>query len=777
MLSGIVRNADNNPIEFANVFLLDSEYLQLVKGTTTDKFGRFKLSNVAKNSYFLKASYIDTASDPIKIQVSADQDSLVILLNNSQQLDEVVVIQQKPKLERKVDRLVFNVENTALADGDIWDVLKRTPNVLILNDKLTIKGSAAVGILINSRKVNIPEKDMINLLSGTSASNVKSIEVITNPPANYSAEGGMLINIVLKKNLVAGYNGAIYNKYTQGVFARHTFGTDHYFRGNKTAFSVNYSFAKNKLITRYTDQIEFLENDGRTSDWTSNQDLLRRRQIHNISLFFDYDIDANNRFSISSINLYQPERFSEFNSETIIYDDLRVQQSSFNTLKSSMANQLNTSIYLDYERSLKNEAALSFNTHFTYYDTSRPQDIDTDFFDADGMLTGDNDFSSDSEQRINLFSLQADYSMPLGDVGKLATGVRYADINSESLVSQEGFDETQSGLRPTEKGNFAFNEAIWAAYASYNSSGKIWRYNLGLRAEYTETIGDLDSTDFPNKRSYLEFFPSFSLNYLPSKKHNYELKYYRKINRPRYSNVNPFQIFLSNNSIVEGEPNLLPATRNYIVGGYTYNKNYTLELFYRNEKNAFRDFLQQDNDSKIFTIKTDNFDKNINYGIDFSINKQPTRFWDLYVLASYFSIQYNFIDFNSGLNILNRQWTSKLRVNNSFTLLTDKTLFLDADFLYYSDLPTGNAVQQSYNLFNLALRKTIWDKKGSVSMGLTDVFKQGNVRILRQYSDQNSTTLRRPETRLFTFGFRYKFGNTGIKANKKSKRLDERKRL
>ncbi len=776
-LSGIVKDTEDNPIEFANVFLLNQEYFTLLKGTTTDEHGKFQLTGVNKGTYFIKASYIASESEPILFDVSGDIDTLNIVLNHSQQLDEVVVMNQKPQLERKVDRLVFNVENSSLADGDIWEVLKRTPNLLIINDKLTIKGSGAVGILINGRRVNIPENDIVNLLSGTSASNVESIEVITNPPAKYSAEGGMLVNIILKKNLISGYNGAVYNQYKQGVFAKHTIGTDHYFKGGKSAFSVNYSYGNNKLIDRYSDNTEFLETNGGSSIWVSEQVILRRRQSHNISAFFDYDFDDRNRLSVSSINLFQPQWLNESESETLIGNNSGATQSSFTTLNRSDANKLNTSLYVDYVRSINEGSELSLNMHFTHYDEGRPQNINTDFLDIDGNLTGENDFSTDSDQRINLFSAQADYLTSLSDKAKLEAGLRYADINSGSSVSQQGFDTGQSAISPTEMGNFDYDEAIWALYAGLKTKSKLWRFSAGLRAEYTATVGDLDMSTQLNKRNYWEVFPSFSFQYLPSKKHGLQLEYYRRITRPRYNSVNPFQLFLSNNSVFEGEPNLLPATRNYITGGYTYDKAYTLEFFYRNEKDPFRQFLEQDNESKIFTIKTANFDRNINYGIDFSINKQPTNFWDFYVFGSYYSVQYDFVDIATGQNIENRQWSYKFRTNNTFTLLADKTLYIDVNYNFYSDLPIGNAIRQSYSKLNVSGRKILWKNKASVSIGLTDVFNQGQLFDIRQYADQNNTTLARRETRQLTLGFRYKFGNTGIKANKKSKRLDERKRL
>src|SRR5690606_17365843 len=112
-----------------------------------------------------------------------------------QELNEVIVVSKKPTLEQKVDRLVFNIENTALSDSDIWDVLKRTPTVFVKNDEITVKGEGGVQIMINDKKVNLPAEDVLNLLSGTSAKGVQSIEVITTPPAKYDAEGGTLINI------------------------------------------------------------------------------------------------------------------------------------------------------------------------------------------------------------------------------------------------------------------------------------------------------------------------------------------------------------------------------------------------------------------------------------------------------------------------------------------------------------------------------------------------------------------------------------------------------
>ena len=260
-IHGKIISTESEPIWLANVLLLSSKDTVLINGSSSDDQGIFKINNVPPGDYLLKASYLENESDYLNVAVTTDSDvGTLIISNYAQVLDEVIVSTQKPRVERKVDRLVFNIENTAFSDGDIWEALKRAPGVVVINNELSVKGSKDIGILINGRKVNLPRVDIINLLSGTTASNVESIEVITNPPSKYSAEDGMLINLVMKKNLISGYNGAVFNRYSQGVFPKHTLGTDHFFKGNKASFSANYSFSREKWLTQYTDVTNFIDD-------------------------------------------------------------------------------------------------------------------------------------------------------------------------------------------------------------------------------------------------------------------------------------------------------------------------------------------------------------------------------------------------------------------------------------------------------------------------------------------------------------------------------------
>ncbi len=778
-LTGFVISLEEEPIVFANVVLMHSKDSTILKGASTDTLGKFVFSNLAKGKYLLRASYIESVSKVVPVDVFADTNiGSLMIVESSQQLDEVTVALEKPTIEQKVDRLVFNVENTALADGTIWELLKQTPNVNVVDNQLTIKGSANIGVLINGRKVTIPQSDIINLLSGSSASNVEAIEVITSPPLKYGAEGGMLINIKMKKNLIAGYIGSLFNYYTVGVFAKNMTGTDHFFKGKKTNFSTNYSFSFSKNFSRFTDITNFSEGGNPTSKWNSVQDIIGRRKRHNLSAFFDYNLDKKNTLSISTINVFSPvvDRLS-FNKTKIdvIDDDL---PSSFFTNNDTDKEQLNVSFYADWVHRLKKKGAeLSFGGHYTMYDSKSGQDIQTSFFDENENSIGENDFSTQADQKVKLYSFKSDFSSPITKSTRLEAGLRYAGINSESNISQVGFDRNQPGINPTEQGIFSYDEAIYAAYTSFSSSWNLWNLKAGIRVEQTETKGELDTENSTTENSYFNVFPSVSLQYKPSKKHQYKFTYYKRIERPRYSSINPFQNFESNFSVTQGNQGLLPTIKDWVSLEYTYDRDYTLAVYYLKNTNALRVLTFQDNESNLLRFLNANIEENSGYGFDFTINKNILRFWNSYLFISYFYNQDRYIDLDSGQLLTNELWSGFVRFNNNFRFLEDKSLTASLSFAYYSPKVFGNARRDSYNKLNIRFRKTFLEKNLSVSIGVEDIFNQNDRFTSRSYLNQNNSTLTQYENRLFTLDFRYRFGNTRIKGNKKSKNLEERKRL
>ncbi len=778
-VSGKVNETRGETIAYANILLYKAADTSYVKGTASNENGFFSFENVLPNNYLIRASYIGNHSDFKLVRVDSDLDIGPIYIDNTtQELKEVVLVAQKPSVEQKVDRLVFNIENTALSDSDIWDVLKNTPTVFVMNNEISVKGEGGVQIMINDKKVNLPAQDILNLLSGTTAKGVQSIEVITTPPAKYDAEGGTLINIKMKKNLIAGYNGAVYNRYSQGVFPRHMLGTSHYFKGKKLEASFNYSFTQNKTVTTYTDITNFIEDGQITDIWTSDLEVIYRSKKHNTSVFLDYAIDDSNTLSFSSIATITPSYQSRDFSNTRIEDANGTDSSGFYTMNNGKFESVNAAFYLDYEHKFNEQgSSLALNSHYTHYDYDKNQDLETDFYDGNGSMVGENNFNTFNEQHTHLFSLQADFTSPLGEDANFESGLKYALIDSESFITQEGFNREQEGIAPTEDGLFLYDEGIFAGYASFDTKWNNWTMKSGLRAEYTETKGDYNHSEDKIKNDYLELFPTIFFQYTPNRKHRYGLSYKRSIIRPNYSKINPFQVFQSNNSVVEGNVNLKPSFKNSVILSYTYNRDYTFELFYRYHRNIMRLLTFQDNDSKLLRFITDNVDRELAYGLDFIYRKEITRSWDTYFLSSYFYGAERFTDILSQETIDQDLWTLLLQFNNNFTFLEDRSLTANLNYTYVSPVISGNSRQEYYNEWGISLKKNIWGKKGTISMGLTDIFRQFKLKNTRRYGNQYNISVYRPNARVFSLGFRYNFGNMKIRDNYKSKRTDEGNRL
>src|SRR5690606_26267343 len=238
-LSGKISDANNVPVAYANIVLLIEGEGKLLNGTTTNDDGLFNI-NLKKGTYQLKITYLGFKTYIQKIELNSDTIlNTIVLEETTESLQDAIVVAKRPTVKRLVDRLVFDVENSTLSNNNVLNVLKYSPGVFVNDGKITVKNSEPI-IYINDRRIYLSSTEVQQLLEGTSATNIKSIEVITNPPAKYDAEGGAVINIVTSKNIISGYNGSIFGNYKQGFeFPKYSAGTSHFFKTEKLNTYIN----------------------------------------------------------------------------------------------------------------------------------------------------------------------------------------------------------------------------------------------------------------------------------------------------------------------------------------------------------------------------------------------------------------------------------------------------------------------------------------------------------------------------------------------------------
>ena len=781
-VKGKVINNENEPLAYVNVVLLKKSDSLAFKGNSTSENGSFEIEQVPQGDYIVQFSYVGFEKKFKEVAIASSIDIGVVELKpESEKLDDVTITAKRnvPRLKRLADRLVFNVAQTPLTETNIWELLNRTPGIILVNNEITFKGSSNIKVLINNRKVSLPKEDILNLLKGTDAGNVASVEIITNPSADYDAEGGTLLNINMSKNIAKGYNASAFTNYELGVYPKYTMGTSHFFKSNKIQLSFSYALSDIKAYLHQNEVVDFFENNEINTIWNSNTSQITDYYRHNTNLFFDYTPDSKNSFSLSVLGSLQPTFSQRYFTDTGINDINDVPQSSFSTFNHVNGDNVNLALNLDYIRNLNEKGSkLIINTGYTYYEKERHQDIDTDFFDADGSKTGDNDFTTLYNQRIHIYNAQVDLNFPFENNAQIETGVKFAAINSLNTIEQPGFDVSQAGENPTANDMFDYNETIGAAYLSYAKDWSKWSLKTGLRAEYTETKGVSDVLGTVNKNDYFEIFPTFYVQYVPGEKHNLSLSYGRRINRPKYAMINPFIIFTGNNMFEQGDPALVPAFSNTLTLSYTFMDSYNFTVNYYFEQNSLRFLTFQNNDSNRIQYLNTNIDRELLYSFDFFTYKTITNFWDMNIYSSYFYDNDRFKNVeNEDQFIENDMWTLYLEAKNNFNISSKAGITAAISGVYVSKIVFGNSVQDDYSNINASVSMKLLSDKGLLTLGVQDIFNNTNTRNNRVFDMQSSTNFTRRENRLFTLSFRYKFGNTRLENNENTKETEERNRL
>ncbi|MGE5944038.1 MAG: outer membrane beta-barrel family protein, partial [Flavobacteriales bacterium] len=325
---------------------------------------------------------------------------------------------------------------------------------------------------------------------------------------------------------------------------------------------------------------------------------------------------------------------------------------------------------------------------------------------------------------------------------------------------------------------FLYEETNYASYISYSKDWDNWSLKSGLRLEYSDITGNSIFTNSINNSNYVNLFPSFYMLHKLNENNEFYFRYNKRIYRPRYNQLNPFKFFLSDNTYNTGDPNLKPQIDDSFTLGYTLNKDFTFEFYYRYENNPAIQIMFQDNENNFLQYVETNIDSSISYGFDFTTYTQIVNRWGFHASSSIFYYENKFYAQQSNNELYsNNKWSLYLTVSNYFTFLKDKSLIADLSYLYISPFVQGPVIVGTRSGLDLSVRKTLWRNKASLSIGIADVFNTKNFSTSTKYLNQDALKQRTDENRLFSIGFNYKFGNFRLNNNKKGFDLDERERL
>ncbi len=776
-VSGMVRDGNGQIVSYANVFLLQPSDSTISKGTSADEKGRFVLNDISPGIYLLRASYIGNVSRTVGIDISKDvKIGALIIDQNVEVLQEVVVTSKQPVIERKADRLVFNVENTVVSQGSSWEVLQRTPGIITVQEELQVRNQQAV-VYINDRRSHLATSELKDLLENYPGQHIKSVEIINNPPARYDAEGGPVINIVTSKNISLGYKGNVNSSYTQAVFPKYTLGTSHFYKTEKLNIFASYSIGPRKDYKALDNQINFIDSDGIFSRWDTDYDRITRVTTHNALLNVDYTLDSRNEISFAGSFLKSPDKSFDNFQRTEIRDNQRVLDSTFTTKSDLLENQYNFSGDLTYTHNFKNYGNFKLNGHYTRFSLDRTQDAQSDYFDPQGQFIRRFSFFTEADQTVKIYTAQADLTSTLGTVN-LETGIKGSFIDSES--GQEYFDILNNVPTPNAglSDNYLYDEKVYAAYLDLSKDWEKWSVKSGLRAEHTQSSGFSQTLSEINNLEYFELFPSFYVLYTSNDNHSFAFDYSRKVNRPRYEDLNPFRYFINENNFIEGNPELVPSFSNNFNVNYTLKGEYFFDVYYRDNGRYISTLSFQDNENLILRDVTQNVLESTSYGLDFNYGKSVLDWWYLYSYISIFYEDETFVALESDNQIVvNEVDGVYIDLTNYLTLSKDGTFKGELGLTYLSGFLQGSYQQDESTNLTLGLRKSFWEKRMLLSLQFNDILNKFNSRITSRYLNQDNTYFARPETQYVRMGLTINFGNFRLEDNQREIDKMERDRL
>ena len=747
---------NKEPIVFANVILQDKNG-KIVTGNTTQNDGSFSL-RVKKGTYDLILSFIGYTTIKRQLILKNDIDlETIILKEESNTLNEVVIKSERKLIEQKTDRLVFNVENSISASGgDALDALKLAPAINIQNNKISMIGGEPSRVMIDGRLIKLSGEELISFLNSIAADDIKKIEVITNPPAQYEASsGGGIINVIYKKgrrNMWKNTTSLSYNVNKYG------FGTlRNSFSYNKNKIELNAS------VNATRGSLQNLENSAvffPTNTWKINIDAKDTKKDNSARFSVNYSlsdkIDVGGQYLGSVKNPFSDAPgTTEFYNKSNKLDSILVKKEPRN-------RTINSNIYNAYFITKLDSLGRKLTLDFDYFDYKNNFDaaaLVNTFSSSGNFLNVNQSVKNITNQKIDNYSIKADILHPFKQFN-LSYGFKLSFITTKNQLQNFNTITGDAVFNRSLSNEFEYKENIQGFYVNGNTKlSDKWSLQAGLRLENTKTVGFSKTLNQKSTNNYSKLFPSLFISYIKDNYNSFSLNYGRGISRPIFRDLNPFRSYVNSNVYSEGNPFIKPAFIDRFTFTHNYKSKFITSLYFSKTTNGFGTLFSAEPENNIQAVIRRNYYNSTYWQFSEMYNVKLTSWWKsqnyAHVSGTNASI---FNDVNAPVQ---NGLQFRFSTNNIFTI-SEKTS-LQADFFYQ---PNSNSsiykVGTMYGL-NIGVKKYFMNKNLQASIVFNDVFNSASLKNLTSevngvktvYSQNNSSQHIR-------FSLSYSFGNNKI---------------
>lgn len=778
-VTGTVKAEGDGPIEKASVSLLRAKDSTVVKLSISDKTGRYGFEGIANGAYLVSATSIGYSPAYTAVfNYNGENIELpqLSLAKANSQLQGVTVTARKPLVEVRADKMIVNVEGTINATGnDGLELLRRSPGVLVDKDEnISMAGKSGVQIYIDGKPSPLRGADLASYLKSMQSANIESIELITNPSAKYEAAGnGGIINIKLKKNKNFGTNGSVNAGYNIGKLPKYNGGFTLNHRNKNINIFGNYNYYKGDF---YSTQNIYREQADSVFD--QNGIMKFNRNSHNFKAGLDYFINAKNTIGVMANGNIATQGFTNEGPMSIAAKATGVVNRILKTNTEMDGSRNNINLNLNYRYANNDGRELNVDADYGYYKNRSNQYIPSIYYKPDGVTELSRNISRIvAPTDIDLFAVKADYQQKLGK-GVLGFGGKSGYVKTDNHFNQYDVINNNDVLDINKSNQFKYTESINALYVSYNRSFKGYAIQVGLRGENTDSKGESINRnlnyDSLIHRNYTDFFPSASITFNKNPMSQFSVSYSRRIDRPSYENLNPFEFRLNDYLYMKGNTQLRPQYTNTFGVTHTYKYKLTTQLNYSHVKDMFAQILDEADETKAYqTTRNLNTQDVVSLVVSYPfIYKQVfTSFNNL--TANYSHFQDNANGKKLNLNNFNVQYF----MQNSLKFGKKKDWTAELTGLYLSPFVwQGTFKGKAMGSVDFGLQKNILKDKGTLKASVTDIFKTMHFRGDMSYGQIYSRVAANWESRQFKLSFNYRFGNAQVKAARQRKSAAEEER-
>jgi hypothetical protein len=777
---GTIRNIDNSVLSLKTIAIIESKSLKLIKQTISDNDGKFKFVidrnligsgnfqiivltlNEKKNKYFKNFTILENTKHYDLGDFKVD--------NVPIELDEVKIIASSPLFDKRLDKLVVNVENSIFSGGNsIADILQKLPGVKAdVNGEISVNGKEGVLITIDGKGQYVQKEQVQSIISSMRSESIRQIEIIANPSAKYDANQGSVINIVTKKNYAksdihANLGAPIYPVKGENGLKYSTFGI---------GSNLNYKFGK--LSSNLS--IDFSSSDSYTGDLQSNDfynqlgvgKQIVSRIFNNMKsmtsrLGLSYDLIRRSSISLDLMLIKRPKYdINESNHIQFISQRSLLDSSILNQANNNAGRFSNFSLTAQYSLNLDTANKQHIDVFYDLTNFSSPSYNESGNIFNGGANQGNGNhlFTSTREYKININSFKVDYRNILSQQWIIYSGLKYSRIVTSDTLNS--FQQNQLSFRQFANGRFVYNESIFGGYFMVSGKFKRLEAQVGLRGEYTLTEGRTATVNNIAENKYFNLFPSASFLFTANNDNKIGISFNRRIVRLGFGDLNPISRYVSPFLISQGNPNLRPQFVNYIELTYQFKKLY-MSLSHSIRSNSRIDIPLATNSAILQTNQFTNIRTVRIYELNLSHPIPYAKWWS----------SFNNINISNNTSILPDKRLSytgySLYSSQNFKIATLSTLELSA--VYNSKSQSYYTLSKSTFSLNFGFKQALFSKRFDLTVSANDLLGTNKYRAIINYPTQLSTIDSFKNNRSASISLRYNFnsGNAFGRSNSSSK--------